>query len=244
MTNLDRLESVITNDRPIRMVEDNIYSLIPEATTAKQYDNKAGLYDSIVGTFLYNRVMWGDSPAAYRAFARLAIESDPDGYILDAGCGSMLFTAAAHAACGRLVIACDQSMDMLRRARKRLIDVSGSMPENVILLQADLSDLPFRGHGFQTILCMNVLHHYSDAKALVTKFRSLLNHGGHLYMTSLLSNNRFVGDQYLNVLYKKRWIVTPTSYESLSGLLGDVLGSDLKLSITGNMAYITAAPTC
>lgn len=89
------------------------------------------------------------------AFAREAINSQSEGESLDAGCGSLLFTAGAYVEGKRQVIAIDQSLSMLRWARRRLINLAGSVPGHILLLQADLNDLPFRPDSFRTVLCLN-----------------------------------------------------------------------------------------
>src|SRR5438067_10095219 len=195
MNALNELKEVLTEDRAVRFVEDGIYSVLPDTSCQHHYDRRATIYDLVVSTRLYNAVMWGSSPLDYVAFARHAVASDNDGKFLDAGCGSMLFTARSYLESKRRIIACDQSLAMLRRARKRLIKFAGSMPEHVLLLQADLSDLPFRPNRFQIVLCMNVLHQFEDAAALIPNLKRLLADDGHLFLTSLVANNRFVGDR-------------------------------------------------
>lgn len=184
--------------------------------------------------------MWGSSPLAYRAFAREAIESSYDGRVLDAACGSMLFTATVYRDCQRRIIAFDQSLAMLRRARKRLIDAFGRVPEHVQLLQADLRDLPFRPGSFKTALCMNVLHHVENATALIDGLKRTLSDGGHLYVTSLVSNNRFSGDHYLKALHATGDFVRPRSSRALKEMLEESLNRTVSYRVDGNMAFASA----
>src|SRR4030095_15065280 len=151
MNRAEQLKEVLTEGCAIRLIEDHIYSALPEASSRHFYDRRATAYDSVVGTRLYNRIMWGTSPLDYVAFAREAIMSNPSERMLDAGCGSLLFTAQLYIGSNRLIIAFDQSLGMLRRARARLIELSGSVPAHIFLLQADLSTLVFRPKQFRTI---------------------------------------------------------------------------------------------
>ena len=123
MGRLEKIKEVLSEGSTIRLVEDHIYSALPDARHRHLYDRRAAAYDSVVGTGLYNRVMWGTSPLDYIAFAGEAVISDPAGRMLDAGCGSLLFTARAYLAADRQIIAFDQSLQMLRRARARLIEL-------------------------------------------------------------------------------------------------------------------------
>jgi ubiquinone/menaquinone biosynthesis C-methylase UbiE len=238
---LNELMEVLQEDRSVRPIEENIYSVLPDASRIHHYDRRAVVYDLVVSTRLYNFVMWGSSPFDYINFTRQALTSSSGGIFLDAGCGSMLFTASAYVDSNRPVIALDQSLAMLRRARHRLIDLCGVVPEHIRLLQADLNDLPFRPNRFRTVLCLNVLHQFADAAALISNFKKLLTNNGYLYLTSLVTSNRFVGDRYLNALYAAGEFVRPRSKLELKELLDNTLRQELSYRLKGNMAFVTTA---
>jgi ubiquinone/menaquinone biosynthesis C-methylase UbiE len=241
MDALSELKEVMAENRAVRLVEDGIYSVLPDASGIHHYDRRATVYDLVVSTRLYNLVMWGNSPFDYIAFARQALNSCPGGRFLDAGCGSLLFTAPIYLDSQRHIIAFDQSLAMLRRARQRLIKLSGSVPEHIQLLQADLNDLPFRQDSFRTILCLNVLHQFENVTALVSDFNMLLTSDGHLYLTSLVSNNRLIGDRYLNALYVAGEFVRPRSKLELKEMLDRTLRQGVSYRVKGNMAFVTTA---
>jgi len=241
MDALNNLKEVLAENRAVRLVEDGIYSVLPDASSKHHYDRRATVYDLVVSTRLYNSVMWGSSPFDYADFARQSVSSCPNERLLDAACGSMLFTAPVYLACKRKIIAFDQSLSMLRRARKRLSKLSGSVPEHILLLQADLSDLPFHPASFRTVLCMNVLHHLENAAALMPSLKRLLADGGHLYLTSLVSNNRFVGDRYLNTLYATGEFARPRSNLELKEMLDRSLNQEASYRVKGNMAFASTA---
>lgn len=241
MDALNSLKEVLVENRAVRLVEDGIYSVLPDASSKYHYDHRATIYDLVVSTRLYNSVIWGSSPFDYAAFARQAVASSREGTLLDAACGSMLFTAPVYLACKRKIIAFDQSLSMLRRARKRLSKLSGSVPEHILLMQADLNDLPFRPASFRTVLCMNVLHHLENAAALMPSLKRLLCDRGHLYLTSLVSNNRFVGDRYLNALYATGEFVRPRSNLELKDILDRSLNQEVSYRVKGNMAFASTA---
>lgn len=234
----ERFKEVLSDGCPIRLVEYDIYSTLPDIPHTHLYDRRAAAYDSVVSTRLYNRLMWGTSPLDYKAFARDAVVSAP-GRLLDAGCGSLLFTAPAYLAADRQVIAFDQSLAMLRRARARLINLAGSVPKHILLLQADLSNLVFRPGRFQTVLFMNVLHQFSGAADLIPKLTALLADGGQLYLTSLVLNGRYIGDLWLSTLYKTGEFVCPRSAEELNQLLHVSLDEGFSFRMKGNMAFAT-----
>lgn len=241
MNALDELKEVLAEDRSVTLVEEGVYSVLADASREHHYDRRATVYDLVVGTRLYNSVMWGSSPLDYVNFARQAVASRTDGTLLDAACGSMLFTAPVYLECTRKIIAFDQSLAMLRRARKRLMGLSRSVPDHILLLQADLADLPFRFNSFYTILCMNVLHHFEDAADLLPNLKRLLTDDGHLYLTSLVSNNRFIGDRYVDFLYANGEFVRPRSNLELKEMLGRSLSQEVCYRVKGNMAFASTA---
>ncbi len=239
MDALKVLDEVLAENRTARLIDDNIYSVLPDDIRGHYYDRRSAVYDLVVGTRLYNSVMWGSSPLDYGAFARQAVNSNIEGRFLDAACGSMLFTARAYLDCNRQIIAFDQSLAMLRRGRQRLIEFSGFMPEHILLLQADLTDLPFRVASFRTVLFQNVLHQFEEAAALIPNLKKLLMDNGHLFLTSLVANDRFIGDHYLKALYATGEFVSPRTNRELRELLDRTLGQEISYRTKGNMAFIT-----
>jgi ubiquinone/menaquinone biosynthesis C-methylase UbiE len=183
--------------------------------------------------------MWGTSPRDYAEFARQDLDSSSNGIFLDAGCGSMLFTARTYVSSNRQIVAFDQSLAMLRRARERLRKLAGRVPENIRLLQADLSDLPFRRNSFRTVMCLNVLHQFADAATLVSGFNELLCEEGNLYLTSLILNNRMIGDWYINMLYRTGEFVRPRNERELRELFSRAFGERVSYVEKGNMAFVT-----
>ena len=232
--------AVIAEGLPVRPVEEGIYSVLPERPHSHLYDGRAAIYDWVVGTRLYNRAVWGASMSDYVAFAQQAVASDQAGMLLDAGCGSLLFTARAYLDGQRPILACDQSLEMLKRARSRLTKLAGALPERIFLLQADLASLPFRPGSFSTAICMNVLHHLADAGCLVEGLKKLLAGGGHLYLTSLVKGNRLLGDRYLAALHRRGDFVQPRTGAELEETLADSFGPHVNVRMHGNMAYATA----
>ena len=239
MDGFDKLTEVVAGNRSVRLIEQDIYSVLPDVSVLHHYDKRAALYDLIVSTRLHNLVMWGSCPRDYADFARQAVSSSREGKFLDAGCGSLLFTGRVYTEANRQIIAFDQSLAMLRRARQRLIRLSGRVPEHIQLLQADLNDLPFRRESFRTVLCLNVLHQFADATALISNLSGLLTNSGNLYLTTLVSNNRTIGNWYLNALYRSGEFVRPRHEPELRKLFDKAFTRNVSYGVKGNMVFIT-----
>lgn len=235
------LAATLAADAVPQLAGNDIWSVLPADTPAPAYDGRAKLYDRLIGNRLYNRIAWGTSPAAYADFARRAAQSG-DGAFLDAGCGSLVSTAAVHAASGRPTILVDLSLDMLRVARERLVATAGRLPGHLVLLQADIRRLPFRRASFGAVLCPGMLHLFEDVEAIARGLARVTAPAGRVFMTSLVSDRRF-GVRYLAALHRAGEVAQPRT----AALLVDRLGADasgmalsLPIDVRGNMAFLAA----
>lgn len=226
--------NTLLDGRPVRGVEPGIWSVLPADTPGQLYDGRAKAYDRMIGSRLYNRVLWGTSPASYRAFARQAVSSSGPGWLLDAGCGTMLLTAEAYASPPqRPVLAIDQSLGMLRRAKARAAELGAT---NVTFLQADLRDLPFPVGVFSTVLSMGMVHLFDDVAPVLRSLGRVLAPGGGVWVTSLVKG-RAIGDAYLRVLQRAGEVATPRSVDELSAVLRESLGR-CDVRVEGSMAFV------
>jgi SAM-dependent methyltransferase len=223
----------------LREVEPFLHSALPQGTPGHRYDHRARAYDRLIGSRLYNRVVWGTTIDEYHAFARSAVDSAASGWLLDAGCGTLLHTAAAYAATTRPIVVVDQSIGMLRRARQRMIEVAPHRAEEMLFLQADLFDLPFRAGSFTTILSMGMLHLFQDFQPVVEAFRRCLRPEGHLFVSSLVVAGER-GDGYLRLLHRAGEVAQPRSAPAVAAPLRAAFRSSVVCRTSGNMAFATA----
>lgn len=189
------------------------------------YDRRAAVYDRLVRSRTYNRLLWGASPSDYEDFAAAAIAED-DGPLLDVGAGSAAATAHLHAASQRPTVLADTSVAMLERAGDRI----GEGAPHVRLLQADALDLPLDG-GFTTVLCMGLLHLFDEPRALLDALLAQAAPGGAVHLTALVAETA-VGRRYLGVLHRAGEVAAPRTAEELSEALGGI-----ALDVRGSMAY-------
>jgi hypothetical protein len=82
------------------------------------------------------------------------------------------------------------------------------------------------------------LHQFQDAAVLVSNLKKLLNHDGCLFVSSLVSTNRLIGDMYLRALYATKEFVRPRSRSELETIMNDAGARELDLSVKGNMAFV------
>jgi len=164
--------------------------------------------------------------------------------MLDAGCGSLVFTAAVYAEAHRPLVLLDQSVGMLEAARDRLA-ARGVRPASTVFLQADLLDLPFASGRFSTVLSMGMLHLFEDVEGVVSTLARTLTPEGALFLSSLIAET-WIGSRYLSLLHRAGEVATPRSEQQLvAALCRSVPGrSDGILSrVEGSMAFVEVPGT-
>jgi ubiquinone/menaquinone biosynthesis C-methylase UbiE len=187
-------DSLPAAGRTLRPAGNGVVSALPTDDAGAPYDRKAAVYDRVVGARAYNRVVWGTSTAAYREFASEALASG-SGPMLDAGCGSALFTAGVYRRASRPLVLVDRSVGMLVRASGRLQGVPAGF------VQADLSDLPFAPGCFTTVGGFGTLHVLDDPCSALSALWRQVAPRGQLF-ASMLVTDRALGGAYLRVLQR------------------------------------------
>ncbi|MGD1992024.1 MAG: class I SAM-dependent methyltransferase [Anaerolineae bacterium] len=221
----------------LKSVEPHIFSVFPDSDPVHQYDRSVVFYDRVIGNPVYNRLLWGYSISEFADFARAALSSETSGWVLDAGCGSLVFTAGTYANISeRPVVMLDQSIQMLRAAKSRLIELRTEVPPNIVFLQGDVLQLPFRRESFSMVISMNVLHVLDEAEAMIDDLWKVLAPGGRLSVTSLILG-RSVGDQYLRLLHRSGGIASPRDSRQVLAAFSEV-GIPTSHYVRGNMMFI------
>lgn len=229
-------EAFLEAGTPAHEVEPGLWSVLPPDAAASSYDRVAASYDRLIGNRLYQRIAWGNDPALDLAFARRAAASG-SGPFLDAGCGSLLFTAAAHRESERPTLLLDLSLGMLRRAKTRLEEGAGVVPSHVTLLQADLFATPLRPQAFETVLCPGILHLFERPGELLARLAAATRPDGQLFVSSLVTDRAF-GRAYLRMLARSGEVGCQLSLEELLELARRSTGRSFEGRARGNMASV------
>jgi len=228
------LEELLSPGRAVRPVAERVLSALPaDDAGGGAYDRRAATYDCLVGSRLYNRLVWGSSPRAYAAFAERAMHAG-EGPLLDVACGSAVFTASIYRRGARPLVLVDRSAGMLERAAQRL---EGSLHRPLVLLQADLFDLPFTPGSFATVACHGALHLFDDLSEVLHALRAQLAPGGRLYATSLAAETT-IGRRCLALLHRTGEVAVPRRATNLLAAAGAKL-RDVTLHRDGSMVFIT-----
>ena len=184
------IEPLLKSNVKIYKVNENIYSLFSEDKRKSDYDKKALFYDFVIGNEIYNKLIWGNSKKNYEKFYSEALSSSRNGTILDAGCGSLVFTAnALSETYGNKIILLDRSLEMLKKAEKRLLAKFGEVPENIVFLQADIFNLPFNAESFDAVISHGMAHVFSETERYFNSLLSVAKSGAPLFFLVLLAEN-------------------------------------------------------
>jgi ubiquinone/menaquinone biosynthesis C-methylase UbiE len=114
------------------------------------------------------------------ALIREMLQPGAGEFILDAGCGTGVFTHDLLTA-GAKVTGLDLSFPMLRRAGKK----AGAYPFRMV--QGDLRRLPFAGNSFDKVISVTAIEFIDDAQAAVAELFRVVRPGGWIVVASLNS---------------------------------------------------------
>lgn len=230
-------DTLLSSDHSVREVRPHIFSVRGREIESVPYDSRAAAYDRVVGSRLYNRIVWGVSLKSYGTFVRRAL-GDGEGGLLDAGAGSAVFTADAYAETSRSLILVDRSLGMLEAARDRITaQAGGTFPETITLLQTDAMDLPLRAESIETVLSMGLFHLIEEIEACVDELFRVLAPEGALFATSLVSD-RALGRHYLRFLHAVGELAAPRTERELRLRIVNALDRPVSTHREGNMAFV------
>jgi ubiquinone/menaquinone biosynthesis C-methylase UbiE len=230
------LKELLKPNVVVEELEERFYTVMESSTREHEYDDKARFYDAVIGNALYNRILWGNTVHDYQNFCQAALASRSTGYVLDAGCGSLVFTGAVYTqAADRQLILVDRSWGMLKRAQRRLMAENGQLPENITLLQGDLFDLPFREGVFETVQSFGMLHVFGDTQRFIQTLWKMKSASGTLFFNSLVGNN-WIGKQYLRLLQRAGEVGVCYTSAALTNELAKMEINVVENTI-GNLAY-------
>jgi SAM-dependent methyltransferase len=220
-------------ERPLSPAASNILTALPSDEQGAPYDRHAALYDRLIGSRRYNRLIWGASIDGYAAFAREAVALS-GGPFLDVACGTAVFTAPVYRDATRPLVLVDRSLGMLERAARRLGDADAT------LIQADALDLPFEAGSFETVLSLSLLHVLDEPWAALESLAAQVAPGGRLFASMLVSDRGGITRPYMAALHRRGELGSPRTAADLEAAARRILGDDATVERDGAMAYLRA----
>nr|GMD18683.1 uncharacterized methyltransferase At1g78140, chloroplastic [Ipomoea batatas] len=146
-------------------------------------------------SFLYERgwrqsfSLWGGFPGPEKEFELMQDYLKPvmGGNIVDASCGSGLFSRLfAKSGLFSLVVALDFSETMLQQCYEFIKQEENFPNENIILIRADISRLPFASSSVDAVHAGAALHCWPSPSAAVAEISRVLRLGGVFVATTYI----------------------------------------------------------
>ena len=142
----------------------------------------------------------------------------PGEIVLDAGCGTGVFTRDILSA-GSKVVGLDVSFPMLRRAQKK----AGGFHFHPI--KGDISILPFREESFDKVVSITALEFIADAKSAVAELFRVAIRGGVVVVATLNSRSPWAARRKEEArkghpIFSKATLISPDDLLSLSPVKG------------------------
>jgi SAM-dependent methyltransferase len=231
------LQEVLAEGARVERVEAGVVRIEEEARPANEYDSPMGwIYDVVACSRSYNRWMWGYDIDLYPELLRTAVSS-AEGWLLDAGCGSLAFTADVYAAgIRRRTVLLDQSLGLIQKAKRRLLARCHELPRDLVFVHGDALKLPFRSGAFSTVLSLNLLHVLERPEGAVAELKRVLGPEGSIHLTTLVKCGRW-SDAYLARLGRSG-LLFPRSVDEVLRSLAEA-GLRCQSSRAGNLAVVT-----
>jgi SAM-dependent methyltransferase len=234
-----------------------------EAPRVDEYDRSAWLYDLIVPSQLYHRLVWGMAPGEHGRFAERALAAAGPGLVLDAGCGSLVFTAKIYSnwlggsdsaqgpespnpawSKGSMqaatLVLFDGSRGMLERARERLTKRSASASARAEFVHGNLLKLPFEDAKFCSVFHFGVLHCINDAEAVLSELFRATASGGRIFLSSLVLG-RPRGDAFLRRLHHKGHVAAPRTPGDVISMMEKCNWKVTETALKGSFLFVGAA---
>jgi 2-polyprenyl-3-methyl-5-hydroxy-6-metoxy-1,4-benzoquinol methylase len=151
-------------------------------------------------SFLYERgwrqgfSIWGGFPGPEKEFELMKNYLTPvlGGNIVDASCGSGLFSRLfAKSGLFSLVVALDFSENMLKQCFEFIKHEQNFPKENIALVRADISRLPFASNSIDAVHAGAALHCWPSPSAAVAEISRVLRPGGVFVATTFIIDGPF-----------------------------------------------------
>lgn len=143
------------------------------------FDSQAEEYDDFFKSPLGKAIYWAEE----RRIMRM-LDLKPGLTVLDAGCGTGVFTASLVRA-GLNVTGIDESEKMLE-----VVKLKPSLT-NAKFIKCNLENLPFEDNSYDRVLCTFVLEFIKDPNPIMNELFRVLKPGGILVIATLNSKGPF-----------------------------------------------------
>ena len=144
----------------------------------------------------------------------------PGEFLLDAGCGTGIFTMDMLS-CGARVVGIDLSLSMIRRARHK------ARTSRLRILSADIIRLPFPENSFDKAVSITALEFIPDARKAVKELFRVTRSGGPVVVATLNSQSPWAESRREegrkgHPLFSKAFFRSPEELAALAPAKGEI----------------------
>ncbi len=215
-----------------------IFSVIPRPQNSTALERVPPLSPEYVKAGLMSSMFWGAGKKDYSRFCQNAVESHPEGIVLDIGGCSLSYVANSYVEECRSVVVIEHSISALKEARAKVEKAIGRVPENFVFLQADYRDLPFKDGAFSVVLALGALNTVAAVWELVQHTKRVTARPGEIYMSALALTGRWLGDRKLEGLFRGGKLPRqPWTLFDLTDRLAR-RSDDVDINVRGNVVYV------
>ncbi|MBU1026942.1 MAG: methyltransferase domain-containing protein [Candidatus Margulisbacteria bacterium] len=188
----------------------------PHQKIARAYDKASEKYDNYVtgDNFLLKilkKIALGldkEAEIECRNIIRKMLSQIREGTVLDIPAGTGLFTFEEYLKHPNILfIAAEYSWGMLKQAHKKIKELGA---KNILLVRADVGNLPFKTACFDAVLCLNGIHSFPEKEKAITEMSRVLKNNKSLHGSLILRGERWLTDLILETAYYRLlWFTRP-----------------------------------
>ena len=216
----NRIFDLLDNTVVMPVVEEGILDFVPSNCPHKKigaaYDKASRKYDGYITgenplLKILKKVALGlDKEAEIECtnIIKKLLSQVKEGVILDIPAGTGLFTFEEYVRHPKITfIAAEYSWGMLRQARQKVERLNA---KNILLVRADVGNLPFKNEIFDAVLCLNGIHSFPEKEKAISQMSRVLKKGKSIRGSLILRGERWLTDFVLETAYYRlRWFTRP-----------------------------------
>jgi len=219
--NFNQFKELLSNNKNMSpQVKDGILDFVspdcPHKKIGEAYDKASGQYDNYIAgnnplLKILKRIALGldkEAAAEYVSITKKMLSQLKEGIVLDIPAGTGLFTFEEYAKRPDILfVAAEYSRGMLLRAQQKIKSLKA---ENIVLIRADVGNLPFKPETFDAVICLNGIHSFPEKEKAISQISRVLKKNQALHGSLVLKGERWLTDLMLEAAYYRLlWFTRP-----------------------------------
>ncbi|MFH1386886.1 MAG: methyltransferase domain-containing protein [bacterium] len=237
--NYKQISPLLHESAPVLKTTGNVLDFVGDNHAHKKigaaYDKASEIYDDYILSesfllALLKKLALGigkEAETECQKIVETMLDQVGEGTILDVPAGTGAFTFTEYAKYPKITfIAVEYSLGMLKKAAERVKKLKA---KNIILVRADVGQLPFKDNTFDAVLCLNGIHSFPEKTKAIAEMSRILKKDKKFHGSLILGKERWLTDMILELAYYRLlWFTKPaiTRQEFLGALEKNGLSVD------------------